>query len=180
MRKLVVSEFLSLDGVMEEPAWTMPYWNDEIAAFKGIEMAAAGALLLGRLTYEGFAQAWPLRTDEESGGARMNAIPKYVASTTLKRADWQNSVVLGPDVAGEVAALKAQPGGDLLMYGSGQLARFLLERGLVDQLNLLVYPVTLGAGKRLFGEAPARLKLIESRTFSSGVVLMQYVPEATS
>ncbi|MGY2895702.1 dihydrofolate reductase family protein [Deinococcus sp. UYEF24] len=180
MSNLVVSEFLSLDGVMEEPGWTAPYWNDEIAAFKGAEMADASALLLGRLTYSGFAQAWPALNDEESGGARMNAIPKHVASTTLKRADWQNSSVLGPDVAAEVAGLKAKDGGDILVYGSGQLTRFLLECGLVDQLNLLVYPVTLGSGKRLFGETPVKLKLTESRTFSSGVVLMQYVPDTSS
>jgi dihydrofolate reductase len=180
MRTVVVSEFLSLDGVMEEPAWTAPSWNDEIAAFKGAEMAAAGALLLGRLTYEGFARAWPARTDEASGGARMNALPKHVASTTLTRADWQNSAVLGPDVAGEVAALRAQEGGDLLLYGSGQLARFLLERGLVDRLNLLVYPLTVGAGRRLFGEAPAKLELTATRPLGSGVVLMQYRPVTAS
>ena len=110
----------------------------------------------------------------------MNGLPKYVASMTLKSADWQNSAVLGPDVAAEVAALKAQDGGDILVYGSGQLTRFLLERGLVDQLNLLVYPVTLGTGKRLFGETPVNLKLTESRAFSSGVVLLQYVPEPPS
>lgn len=88
MATLVMSEFLSLDGVMEEPSWSAPYWNDEIAAFKAAEMAGADALLLGRVTYEGFAQAWPSRTDEASGGARMNALPKYVASTTLDRAEW--------------------------------------------------------------------------------------------
>lgn len=178
MGRLVLSEFLSLDGVMEEPSWTVPYWCDEIAAFKGDEMAGAEALLLGRVTYEGFAQAWPSRTDEESGGARMNALPKYVASATLTRADWQNSTVLGADVAGEVAALKAGLGGDLLMYGSGVLARFLLPRGLIDQLNLIVYPLTLGAGKRLFEETSVGLTLLDSRTFSSGAVLLQYAPAA--
>lgn len=176
MRNVVVSEFLSLDGVMDTPAWTAPYWNDEIAAFKASEMAGSDALLLGRLTYEGFAEAWPARTDEASGGARMNALPKYVASTTLERAEWQNSTVLGPDVAAEVAALKARPDADILIYGSGQLTRFLLAHGLIDQLNLLIYPVTVGQGKRLFGEVPAELKLTTCRTFSSGVVLMQYVP----
>ncbi|WP_216320604.1 dihydrofolate reductase family protein [Deinococcus aestuarii] len=178
MGRLVMSEFLSLDGVMEEPSWTAAYWNDEIAAFKETEMAGAQALLLGRVTYEGFARAWPSRTDEESGGARMNALPKYVASATLTRADWQNSTVLGADVAGEVAALKARLGGDLLMYGSGMLGRFLLERGLVDQLNLIVYPLTLGAGQRLFGGTAVGLTLLESRAFSSGAVLLQYAPAA--
>ena len=176
MAHLVMSEFLSLDGVMEEPSWTAAYWNDQIAAFKAAEMTGTDALLLGRRTYEAFAQAWPSRTDEESGGARMNALPKYVASTTLKQAEWQNTTVLGPDVAAEVAALKAQPGGDLLMYGSGVLGRFLLERGLVDQLNLLVYPVVLGRGQRLFTDLAVSLQLTESRPIGSGVVLMQYRP----
>ena len=176
MARLVMSEFLSLDGVMEEPAWTAPCGNDEIAAFKGAEMAGAGALLLGRLTYEGFAAAWPARTDEASGGAQINAMPKHVASTTLTRPEWQNTAVLGPDVAAEVAALKARPGGDLLMYGSGVLGRFLLERGLVDQLNLLVYPLVVGSGKRLFGEGALQLQLSESRPLGSGVVLLQYRP----
>ncbi len=180
MSKLVVSEFLSLDGVMEHPEWTAPYRNDESTAFKHAELFASETLLLGRVTYQGFAEAWPTQTDEQGFADRMNGLPKYVASTTLKQADWQNSAVLGPGVAAEVAALKAQDGGDILVYGSGQLARFLLERGLVDQLNLLVYPVTLGGGKRLFGEVPVRLKLTETRAFSAGVVLLQYVPETSS
>ena len=180
MRNLVVSEFMSLDGVMDTPSWTAPYWNDEIAEFKAAEMATTDALLLGRLTYEGFAEAWPSRTDEESGGARMNALAKYVVSTTLHSADWQNSTIIRGNVAAEVAALKAQDGNDILVYGSGQLTRFLLECGLVDQLNLLVYPLTLGSGKRLFGETPVNSNLTESRTFSSGVVLLQYVPETAS
>jgi dihydrofolate reductase len=180
MKKLVVSEFLSLDGVMESPAWTEPYRNDESTAFKRAELFASEALLLGRVTYQGFAEAWPTQTDEQGFAERMNAIPKHVASTTLKSVDWQNSAVLGPDVAAEVAALKAKNGGDILVYGSGQLTRFLLECGLVDQLNLLVYPVTVGSGKRLFGETPVNLNLTESRTFSSGVVLMVYVPDTAT
>lgn len=180
MSKLVVSEFLSLDGVMENPAWTAPYRSDESTAFKHAELFASETLLLGRVTYQGFAEAWPTQTDEQGFADRMNGLPKYVASTTLKRAEWQNSAVLRPDVAAEVAALKAKDGGDILVYGSGQLTRFLLECGLVDQFNLLVYPVTLGSGKRLFGETPVNLKLTESRTFSSGVVLLQYVPETAA
>lgn len=179
MRKLIASAFLSLDGVMEEPAWTAPYRNDDSSAFKRAELFASDALVLGRVTYQGFAQAWPSQTDEQGFADRMNSLPKYVASRTLTSTEWQNTTVLGPDVEAEVAALRAQDGGDLLMYGSGQLTRFLLQRDLVDQLNLLVYPLTVGTGKRLFGEAPARLRLIESRAFSSGVVLLQYVPETS-
>ena len=180
MKKLIVSEFLSLDGVMDTPSWTAPYWNDEIAAFKATEMEAVAALLQGRVTYDGMAAAWPARGDEDPGAQIMNSLPKYVVSATLTEATWNNSTIIRGDVAQAVAALKDRYDGDILIYGSGQLTRFLLERGLVDQLNLLVYPVTLGTGKRLFGEAPLRLRLTESRTFSSGVVLMQYVPEPPS
>jgi dihydrofolate reductase len=178
--KLVVSEFLSLDGVMDSPSWTAPYWNDEIAAFKAAEMETTQALLQGRLTYDGMAAAWPARSDEDPGARIMNSLPKYVVSATLTEATWNNSTIIRGDVAQEVQALKDSGGGDILVYGSGQLTRFLLEHGLVDQLNLLVYPVTVGSGKRLFGEAPIKLRLTESRTFSSGVVLLQYVPETPS
>lgn len=180
MKKLVVSEFLSLDGVMDTPSWTAPYWNDEIAAFKATEMEAVAALLQGRVTYDGMAAAWPARGDEDPGARIMNSLPKYVVSATLTEATWNNSTIIRGDVAQAVAALKDRYDGDILIYGSGQLTRFLLEHGLVDQHNLLVYPVTLGSGKRLFGETPVNLKLTESRAFSSGVVLMQYVPEPAS
>ncbi|PNY80958.1 dihydrofolate reductase family protein [Deinococcus koreensis] len=180
MGKIVISEFLSLDGVMENPVWTVPYRNDDGAAFKRTELFASDALLLGRVTYQGFAEAWPSQTDEQGFADRMNGLPKHVVSTTLQGPEWNNSVVIGKNVAEEVARLRAQPGGDILVYGSGELTRFLLEQGLVDQLNLLVYPLTLGAGKRLFGETPVKLRLTESRTFTSGVVLLVYTPETTS
>src|SRR5688500_16289938 len=137
MRKVIVSEFVSLDGVIEEPMWTGPYWNDEIAKFKFSELFSVDALLLGRNTYEGFAQAWPDQTDEQGYADRMNGMPKYVVSTTLQNAEWNNSHVISANVAEEVAKLKQEPGQDILIFGSGKLAESLLEAGLVDQYNLL-------------------------------------------
>ena len=184
MRKVVVTEFVSLDGVMEDPGgaegfehggWTMPYWNDEIGKMKLDEIVEAGALLLGRVTYEGFAAAWPSRTDEQGFADRMNSLPKFVASTTLKDPDWQNSTVIEGDVAAEVAKLKQQPGQDILVAGSRQLAQTLAEHDLVDEYRLLVYPIVLGSGKRLFGDGThAPLKLRESQSYDSGVVLLSY------
>jgi dihydrofolate reductase len=177
-RRVVVTEFVSLDGVMEEPSWTVPYWDEEIAAFKSDEMAAAVALLLGRVTYEGFAKAWPSSTDE--GADLMNALPKYVASTTLTQSDldqtgWNGHLLESP-VAEAVRALKREGGGDLLVYGSAVFVHMLTEHGLVDEYRLLVYPVVLGRGKRLFGSEQATLDLIEARTFQSGVTALVYRP----
>lgn len=175
MGRLIISEFLSLDGVMDTPSWTAPYWNDEIAAFKAAEMQQADALLQGRVTYDGMAVAWPARGDEDPGAERMNSVPKYVVSATLTEAIWNNTAIIRGDVAGQIRALKEQYSGDILVYGSGELSRFLLQEGLADGLNLLVYPVVLGQGKRFFGdqEVPG-LALTESRALSSGVVLLQY------
>ena len=175
MGKLIISEFLSLDGVMDTPAWTAPYWSDEIAAFKASETATTDALLQGRVTYDGMAAAWPARGDEDPGAALMNSLPKYVVSTTLADATWNNSTIIRENVAQAVQALKDQYSGDILVYGSGELSRFLLASGLVDGLNLLVYPVVLGQGKRFFGgHSGPPLTLTASRAFSSGVVLLQY------
>ncbi|THF85019.1 dihydrofolate reductase [Deinococcus sp. KSM4-11] len=178
MGRLIISEFLSLDGVIDTPSWSAPYWNDEIAAFKASEMETTDALLQGRVTYDGMAAAWPARGDDDPGAAAMNSLPKYVVSTTLTEATWNNSTIIRGDVAHEIQALKDKYAGDILVYGSGQLTRFLLERGLVDQLNLLVYPVTVGGGNRLFEEGALNFTLTASRTFSSGVVLLQYQPAA--
>ena len=176
MRKLVVSEFVSLDGVIENPGWTFPYWNDEIAAFKGAETDNTDSLLLGRVTYEGFAQAWP--TSEDEGAAWMNAVPKSVVTATLDNLTWQNSTALRGDLATEVNKLKQQPGRDILLYGSGMLVQALMELDLVDQYNLLYYPVVLGKGQKLFEEGrEAKLKLVEAKSFSSGVVGLIYVPD---
>lgn len=177
MGRLIISEFLSLDGVMDTPSWTAPYWDDKIAAFKASEMTTTGALLQGRVTYDGMAAAWPARGNEDPGAALMNSLPKYVVSTTLADASWNNSTIIRENVAQAVQALKDRYSGDILVYGSGQLSRFLLECGLVDQLTLLVYPVVLGQGKRFFeGQVGPPLTLTMSQAFASGVVLLQYQP----
>jgi dihydrofolate reductase len=176
MRKVVVAEFLSLDGVMEEPAWSMPYWNDEIARFKTDESFASDAHLLGRITYQGFAKVWPTRTGEE-GADRMNDLPKYVVSTTLEKAEWNNSHVIKANVAEAVNLLKRQPGQDILVAGSATLVQTLIKENLVDEYHLLVYPVVVGKGKRLFQDGTTTvLQLVDSKTFSSGVMALIYQP----
>jgi dihydrofolate reductase len=173
--RVVVTMFISLDGVMEDPAWTAPYWNDEIAKFKLDELFATDAHLLGRVTYEGFAAAWPSRTDEQGFADRMNSLPKYVVSTTLKKAEWNNSTIIKDNIAEEVSRLKKQPGQDILVAGSATLVQTLMAHDLVDEYRLLTYPVVLGRGKRLFKDgSTATLKLVESKSFSSGVVLLRY------
>lgn len=178
MRQLVVTTFLSLDGVMENPAWSAPYWNDEIAAFKGEETDGSDALLLGRVTYEGFAAAWPSRTGEDSGADYFNGVRKYVASDTLDKADWTNSVILrGDGLKAEIEKLKQQDGTNITVHGSGRLVRWLMDNDLVDVYRLLVYPVVLGKGQRLFEDgATATLKLVESRPVGSGVIGLIYEP----
>jgi len=176
MRKVVVAEFLSLDGVMEEPAWSMPYWNDEIARFKTDESFASDAHLLGRITYQGFAKVWPTRTGEE-GADRMNDLPKYVVSTTLEKAEWNNSHVIKANVAEAVNLLNRQPGQDILVAGSATLVQTLIKENLVDEYHLLVYPVVVGKGKRLFQDGTTTvLQLVDSKTFSSGVMALIYQP----
>jgi dihydrofolate reductase len=176
MAKLIVTEFLSLDGVMENPSWTFKYWNDETAKFKGEETSNNEALLLGRVTYEGFAQAWPQRTDEASGGVYFNGARKYVVSTTLDKAEWNNSQIIKDNVLEEITRLK-QGSQDLVVHGSATLAQWLMQNNLVDVYRFLVYPVVIGSGKRLFKEGiPATLKLVEARPTSSGVVGLIYQP----
>lgn len=176
MRKIIVTEFLSLDGVMEEPAWTFKYWNDEIASFKGEESSACDALLLGRVTYEGFAAAWPESKDE--GADYFNNVRKYVVSTTLDTAEWNNSTVIKDNVVAEITKLKQQDGKDIAVHGSATLVQTLMQHDLVDRYRLLVYPVVLGTGKRLFKEgATATLQLLESQSFSSGVTALIYEPD---
>lgn len=175
MRKIIVTEYLSLDGVMEHPVWTMPYWNDEIAKFKGDEQTTCDALLLGRVTYEGFAAAWPKSDDE--GAGYMNNVRKYVVSTTLERAEWHNSTLIRDNIAAEVSRRKQQAGQDILVYGSATLVQTLMQHDLVDRYHLLVYPVVLGTGKRLFDAGTtATLQLVDTQSFSSGVVALVYEP----
>ncbi len=178
MRKIVVTEFLSLDGIMEHPAWTFPYWNDEIAKFKGEETSASDALLLGRVTYQGFAAAWPESTDE--GADYFNSVRKYVVSTTLDTVEWNNSRLIKGNIVEELIKLKQQDGKDITVHGSATLVQTLIHHDLVDRYRLLVYPVVLGTGKRLFQEGTtATLKLVETQAFSSGVAALIYEPDRT-
>jgi dihydrofolate reductase len=177
MRKVIVTEFVSLDGVMEDPAWTMPFFNDEYMRFKLAELQAVDAHLLGRVTYEGFAAAWPGRTDEQGFADRMNTLPKYVVSTTLRELTWNNSHLLGSDLTTEIMALKAQPGQDILVAGSAQLVQALMKLNLIDEYRLMTFPVVLGRGKRLFQEgSQATLHLVDSVRFSNGVMVHTYRP----
>jgi dihydrofolate reductase len=176
MRNLVVTEFLSLDGVMENPGWTFPYWNDEIAQFKGEESMAGDALLLGRVTYQGFAAAWP--NSEDEGADYFNNVRKYVVSTTLDKVEWNNSTLIKSNVVEAIARLKQQEGKDIVVHGSATLVQTLMQHDLVDRYRLLVYPVVLGEGKRLFHEGTtATLRLLDAQSFSSGVAALVYAPE---
>jgi dihydrofolate reductase len=179
MSKIVVTEFLSLDGIMGEPqTWSFPYWGDDIGEFKLGELFASSAHLLGRVTYDGFAAAWPDRTDEAGFADRMNNLPKYVVSTTLENPTWKNTHVIKDNIVEEITRLKQQPGEDSLVAGSATLIQTLIKNDLVDEYHLLVYPIVLGEGKRLFHDGTdAKLKLIESKTFNSGVTAMIYQPD---
>jgi len=178
MRRVVLAEYVSLDGVMGEPSWTTPFWNDELAKYQRDQLFRSDALLLGRVTYQEFAGSWPSMEEEEGDFAvRMNTLPKYVASTTLQELEWNASPIEG-DVPEAVTTLKQQPGQDILIYGSGELVRTLTEHTLIDEYRLMVHPVVMGSGKRLFdgvSAAPA-LKLTDTVTFSSGVVAVVYEP----
>jgi dihydrofolate reductase len=181
MSRIVVTEFVTLDGVMEDPGgaegferggWAFQFdRGPEGDKFKLDEVMAAEALLLGRVTYEGFAAAWPSRTGEFAD--KFNTMPKYVVSTTLEHPDWSNSTVIGGDVANEVARLREQPGGDVLVNGSARLVATLMEHDLVDEYRLMVFPVVLGRGKRLFADGAPRkpLELVETKPAGAVVIL---------
>jgi dihydrofolate reductase len=181
MRKLVAAEFLSLDGVMESPdKWHFPYFNEEMGQAVGEGFAAADAMLIGRVNYEEWAAFWPGQDPEENPmAAQMNAIQKYVVSTTLEEPlSWQNSTLISENVAEEIARLKQGEGGDIVISGSGTLVRSLLQYGLLDELKLMIHPVVVGGGRRLFddgGEQKA-LELVESKTFETGVLYLTYRP----
>ena len=187
MPRLIVSEFITLDGVIEAPgfeehragrnAWALRFQNEETQRFKAEELYASGAMLLGRTTYQIFALFWPKAPDNEFTQA-MNDIPKYVVSKTLKEADWSNTTIMRGEVGAEVAKLKDQPGGDILVYGSADLVAALVKHDLVDEFRFLVFPVILGSGKRLFRDDTdlKPMNLVSSRSFSSGVVLLTYEP----
>ena len=178
MRKVIASEFVTLDGVLEDPQWTFEFPSEEQDKFKFDELAAVDSLLLGRVTYEGFAAAWP-QMEEQTGeyGAWMNGYPKYVVSTTLEEPlEWNNSTLIKGDVAEEVSNLKRQPGKDILIFGSGTLVNALTQHDLIDEYRLMIFPVVVGSGKRLFGDGidSKALRLVDTKTFGSGVVVLTY------
>ena len=181
--KLVVTEFITLDGVVEDPSWSFDFnRGEEGEDFKGDELKAADAQLLGRITYEGFAKAWPTMKDAGWFGDKMNGMPKYVVSTTLKDEDatWNNSTVIRNDVEGYVKRLKNELGGDILVAGSANLIQTLAKHNLVDEYRLMVYPIVLGQGKRLFQEGLPRtaFKLVDTKHVGpEGVVILTYKPK---
>jgi dihydrofolate reductase len=183
MRKLIVTEFLTADGVMEAPnEWHGPYFDGDMARTVAAQMDASDALLLGRTTYEGFAEAWPAMPDVP-GADHMNGVAKYVVSTTLDKAEWNNSTVIAEDPAGAIARLKEQDGGDITVMGSAALVQWLLAQGgLVDEIDLLIDPVVVGRGKRLFQEGlpTTPLHVVKSEMFGSGVHHVVYAPQLPS
>jgi len=177
--RLVATEYVSLDGVFEEPGrWSFPFFDEQAAQFKWRELQESDALLLGRRTYEGFAAAWPTMEGTGEFGEKMNSMPKYVVSATLATADWSGSVLVRGDVAGEVARLKALPGRDLLLSGSAGLFDALRRAGLIDLYRFMVHPIVLGAGARLFAEGDRQtvLRLTHHETFGSGIAVLEYEP----
>ena len=193
MSKLVVNENLTLDGVMQAPSdhdedrrggfehggWAPPYFDQVMADVAAEGIAKGGALLFGRRTYEQFASFWSTQPEDNPFAAVLNERQKYVASTTLEEPlAWRNSALLEGDAMEAVATLKEQPGGDLVVLGSGELVQSLMSRNLVDEYVLLIYPLVLGSGRRLFGDAgsPASLRLVDTKTTTSGVVIVTYQP----
>jgi dihydrofolate reductase len=181
MRRVVAAEFLSLDGVMESPdKWHFPYFDEEMGQAVAEGFAAADAMLMGRVNYEEWAAFWPGQDPEENPmAAQMNAMKKYVVSTTLEEPlGWSNSTLIKEDVAQEIEKLRDRPGEDIVISGSGALVRSLLGYGLLDELKLMIHPIVVGSGKRLFeeGEGQTKLELVDSRTFSTGVLYLTYRP----
>lgn len=186
MGRIVVTEFVSLDGVIEAPGGGENYkhagWTFEIDRgeegdkFKFDELMEADAQLLGRVTYDGFAAAWPTFTDNVGFADKMNAMPKYVVSSTLQSADWNNTTILSGDVVEEIKKLKDEVDGVILVAGSAQLVQTLIEHDLVDELRLMVFPVVLGSGKRLFGDTTDKkpLKLADSKSVGDGIAILTY------
>jgi dihydrofolate reductase len=188
MRKIVVTEFLSLDGVMEDPGgaegfrhggWSFKFADPEGMKYKLDEVMTHDALLLGRVTYEGFAAAWPSQQGEFAD--KMNGMQKYVVSTTLGEPEWENTTVIRDNVPEEIAKLRDMPGQDILVGGSRTLAQTLMAHDLVDEYRLMVFPIVLGSGKRLFGDSEdaKTLRLTRSKTLDSGTLILTYSPAFT-
>ena len=179
MRKVIAVELVSVDGVMGSPEeWAFSYSNEEMEEANASGMAASDALLLGRVTYEGLAAFWP----NQPGGTPMvdyiNSVRKYVVSTTLEEVEWNNSTLIKGNVVEEITRLKRQPGKDITSIGSGVLVRSLLRDGLLDELRLMIHPIVMGSGKRLFEDGGDRkdLELVDSKTFGTGVLYLTYRP----
>lgn len=190
MRKIIAALFITLDGVVEAPGsddttlpekrgWSMPFTSDEVGQVIGAGMANSDAMLLGRTTYESFAAYWPNVPADNPFGQFMNNQTKYVVSSTLDKAEWKNSHLIKGDVTAELKALKQQPGKDMNIVGSGTLTRSLIEADLVDELQLMLCPVVLGVGKRLFDEAhfTKSMEVLEVRSFDSGMIYLRLQPE---
>jgi dihydrofolate reductase len=177
MRKIVVSEFLSADGVMEAPdTWQFPFQTEEMGEITERQIRDTDAFLLGRVTYEIFAEYWPTQTHNEHGVAdKLNSAPKYVVSTTLQKADWNNSTQIKSNAIEEIRKLKQQPGSMIAIIGSGKLVHSLLDAGLIDEIQVLVHPIVLGKGMRLFADGyHSSMKLADSKILSNGVVYLSY------
>ena len=184
--KLVATQYISVDGVIQDPVgmegsglgdWTGPYSRGPKGdQFKHEELMAADAMVYGRVTYEGFAAVWPTVRDPEGFAARINALPKFVASRSLKIADWNNSTLIAGDIVEAIKKIKANAKGDVLIYGSASIVHQLMPHGLVDEYRLMVFPVVLGRGTRLFPQGTAqRLKLVDNRQFGDGITLLRYI-----
>ena len=179
--RLVATEYLSVDGVFEEPGhWSFPFFDEQAAAFKFAELEESDALLLGRKTYDGFAAAWPTMEGTGEFGVKMNTMPKYVVSSTLHKLDWPGSQLVKGDPVAGVRGLKEQPGRDLLLSGSGQLFQTLMRENLIDLYRIMLHPIVVGKGRRLFdGQSPKRdLELKETKRFPKGIMILEYVPAA--
>ncbi|GLZ33737.1 pyrimidine reductase [Lentzea sp. NBRC 105346] len=178
--RLVAVEYVSLDGVFEEPGqWSHPWFSDEVGQFKWAELQASDALLLGRKTYEGFAEAWPkMRAETGEFGEKFNTMPKYVVSSTLDSADWEGSILLKGDPVEEVRKVREQPGNDLLLNGSAQLFNTLRQANLIDVYRIMLFPVVLGEGRKLFADGFGKqpLKPVEQRNYDSGLTIIDYEP----
>jgi dihydrofolate reductase len=183
-RKIHATFFMALDGVVEDPGWSLPFWDEGTHQFKEAELKVTDDLLLGRNTYEEFARAWPPRRDFDAFSRKFNTMPKHVVTRTLKSAEWENSHILEGDPKTAIEKLKSTSGGDIGVHGSISLTQWLMKIGLLDELHILLYPITVGKGRRLFEDTPAaHFKLVQSEAFKTGVISMVYerteAPQAT-
>ncbi|WP_219418943.1 dihydrofolate reductase family protein [Pseudonocardia nigra] len=180
MRKLINSTYITLDGVIENPMWTSPYFDDEASAFAATQTEAADALLMGRKTYDGMSVAWPSmdESDPTTGAAYFNNVKKYVASTTLTNPEWNNSEVLSGDLVEEVTKLKAQDGKDILQYGFGEVTTTLIKAGLVDEVRFWIHPVLEGGDSLTapLTDVKTSFELVDTRVFTNGVIIASYRP----